>query len=216
MEKPPLHEQIADQLRRSILLGHLNPGDSVKERDNAAELGVSRTPMREAIRVLANEGLLVLRPSRSPVVANPTYKEVTDNLNVIRSLESLSGELACERATASELDVVNSLHEQMVRISATADPLDFFETDMAFHRAIAQASHNQSLTDTHREYLARLWRVRYLSARQRSDRARVLEQHGLIVSGLQARDTALVSRELASHVRHIDTNITGFFSDDES
>lgn len=216
MENLTLPEQIADQLRRGILLGEFKPCDSIKERDNAAKLGVSRTPMREAIRILANEGLVILRPSRSPVVANPSYKEVSDNLNVIRALEMLSGELACQNATTKEMSVVRDLHEKMVSMSTAADPLDFFETDMKFHRSIAQASHNSALAETHAGYMARLWRVRYLSARQKSDRARVLEQHGLIVSGLEARDIGLVSRETASHIHHIDKNISGLFSDHQA
>jgi len=214
MQTPTLAEQIAGQLRRSILTGDLKPGEAVKERDNAAELGVSRTPMREAIRRLANEGLIVLRPSRSPIVANPTRLEVTDNLNVLRVLEGLSGELACENATPAELHGVRDLHEKMVEMSNTADPLDFFETDMQFHAAITAASHNLTLVETQHGYTARLWRIRYLSARQRSDRRRVLQQHGLIVKGLEARDSHLVAREISSHIRHIDVNIAGLFSSD--
>lgn len=216
MQKPTLAEQIASRLRRDILLGKLEPGESVKERDNALELGVSRTPMREAIRLLANEGMVVLRPSRSPIVANPSYKEVSDNLHVIRALEVLSGELACASAKRSEIRTLRNLHERMIRISTSADSLDFFETDMKFHRAIVQASRNPALMETHQTYMSRLWRVRYLSARLRSDRARVLEQHGLIVQGLEERDIALVTREIASHIRHIDVNISGFFANERT
>lgn len=209
-----LPERIAGRLRRAILLGDLRPGDSVKERDNASELGVSRTPMREAIRQLAKEGLIILRPSRSPIVANPTLKEVVDDLTVLRALEVLSGELACQNASITEIEQLRKQHEHLIEISATAEPLDFFEIDMAFHRALVEAAHNPSLKETHGQYLARLWRVRYLSAKQSSDRDRSMRQHGMIVSGLEARDATLVARELSSHIHYIELNVTGFFHDE--
>ncbi|MDZ4134172.1 MAG: GntR family transcriptional regulator, partial [Paracoccaceae bacterium] len=81
-----LAEQIASSLRRDILLGKLAPGALIKERDSSADRGVSRTPLREAIRILASEGLVVLRPSRSPVVANPSLKEIIDDLVVMNTL----------------------------------------------------------------------------------------------------------------------------------
>lgn len=206
-----LAEQIADSLRRDILLGNLKPGALIKERDSSAELGVSRTPMREAIRILANEGLVILRPSRSPIVANPSLKEVTDDLVVMNALEILAARLACLNATVDELDEISTLNDRMLAISDSADAVSYFEVDMAFHRAITAASHNRALVDTHRSYMARLWRPRFLAASLRSDRARVLRQHGDIVRGLEGRDVALVSREIESHMNHLVANITAIY-----
>ena len=103
MPDQTLPEKIANQLRRDILRGKLVPGDPLKERDKAADLGVSRTPMREAIRIIAREGLITLRSSRSPIVAMPDVKAVTDDVEVLLSVEKLSGKLACERATDADL-----------------------------------------------------------------------------------------------------------------
>ncbi|MDN3722463.1 GntR family transcriptional regulator [Roseibium salinum] len=97
MSEPNLADEIAARLRRDILRGKLPPGSAIKERDNALELGVSRTPMREAIRILAKEGLVILRPSRSPVVARPSFKEISDQVAVLVALEKFSAELACEK-----------------------------------------------------------------------------------------------------------------------
>lgn len=213
MNNKTLPEQIADRLRHDILLGKLKPGASIKERDNAAELGVSRTPMREAIRILAKEGLVLLRPARSPIVADPSLKEVTDDLAVMAALEALSGKLACANASPGELDAIARIYNEMLEMSGTASSLDFFETDMAFHRAIAAASHNRALAETHGAYLARLWRTRYLSASKSSDRARSLHQHGEIVRGLQARDAAFVAHEIESHIQHILINISDLFEE---
>jgi DNA-binding GntR family transcriptional regulator len=211
MNDNTLAEQIADSLRRDILLGRLAPGALIKERDSSAGLGVSRTPLREAIRILASEGLVTLRPSRSPIVANPSLKEITDDLVVMNTLEILAARLACMNATAGELDRITALHEEMLAISDSADAVTYFEVDMAFHRTITAASHNLSLADTHRSYMARLWRPRFLAASLRRDRPRVLRQHGDIVQGLVSRDMGLVSREVESHTRHLVTNITDLY-----
>lgn len=211
MPSPTLAEQIATRLRHAILLGKLAPGSSVGERETAQEMGVSRTPMREAIRILANEGLLVLRPSHSPMVADPTLKQVEDDLTLIGALEVLSGELACQNASCGEIARIRGLYEQMVANAESGDLLRFFEADMAFHRAIAHASENARLDELHGQLLSRLWRVRYVSACQAWDHKRVLAQHGLIVAGLEARDADLVRHETDSHIRHIQRNIQGHF-----
>ncbi len=200
MNDPTLPERIADRLRRDILRGELAPGASIKERDSAAALGVSRTPLREATRILATEGLVVLRPARSPVVADPSLKEVSDAIVVLRALETLSGRLACEVATEADLAEIRSLHEKMIAGYDRLDPLDLFEIDMAFHLAIVRAAHNPTLAETHRTYLARLWRVRYLSAIQRRSRERVLAQHGAMLDGFARRDAEAVAAEIDRHL----------------
>jgi DNA-binding GntR family transcriptional regulator len=211
MTENTLAEQIADGLRRDILLGTLAPGALIKERDSSADLGVSRTPLREAIRILASEGLVVLRPSRSPVVANPSLQEITDDLVVMNTLEILGARLACTTATTEEITEISAQHELMLEISETADAVTYFEADMKFHRQITAASHNQSLIETHGAYMARLWRARFLAASLRRDRPRVLRQHSDIVAGLQSRDIVLVSAEIESHMRHLVRNITDIY-----
>lgn len=207
-----LPEQIARQLRRDILRGKLAPGDPIKERVNAGGMGVSRTPMREAIRILAKEGLVILRPSRSPVVASPTLKEATDAIEVLMALELLSGELACKQASDADIAAIEAIQTAMEARYDNADKLDLFEIDMSLHRAIAEASHNASLAETHRAYLQRLWRVRYLSASQRESRERVLRQHREIVEGLRKRDAEQVRAAIQSHLEHLSLNVQNRFA----
>lgn len=206
-QSPSLPQSIADGLRRDILLGKLLPGSTIKERDNAIELGVSRTPMREAIRILAQEGLVVLRPSRSPVVAQPSLKEAKDDLTVMRALEVLSGELACQHATDKELADIRGLHEYLAANQGVLERVDLFEIDMAFHRAIARASHNPSLLETHGAYLARLWRVRFLSASLGRHRAQMIAQHAAILTALEARDADAISAKIDVHLKNLITSM---------
>ncbi|MDZ4135739.1 MAG: FCD domain-containing protein, partial [Paracoccaceae bacterium] len=113
--------------------------------------------------------------------------------------------------TPNELAGITALHEQMLSISDTADAVTYFEVDMKFHRQITAASHNVSLIDTHNSYVARLWRPRFLAASLRSDRPRVLRQHGDIVRALHLRDMALLGAEIESHMRHLVLNITDIY-----
>lgn len=207
MAEANLPEKIASQLRRNILRGILLPGDSIKERDNASELGVSRTPMREAIRILAKEGLVLLRPSRSPIVAELDYDEVADQAEVLIALEKLSARLACVNATDDELQHIAGIVAHMAAHFDDTDPLDMFEIDMSFHTAIAQASHNKSLAETHRTYLQRLWHARYLAASQRRNRDRVVSEHGRIVDSLHARDVEAARAAIDNHLWHLAEDI---------
>lgn len=200
MAETTLPDKIAHRLRRDILRGKLLPGASIKERDNAAELGVSRTPMREAIRILAKEGLVILRPSRSPIVAAPSIKEISDDVEVLLLLETRSAELACREATEAEIDRLAGIVDHMAAHYSETDPLDMFEIDMSFHTAVAEASHNASLARTHAAYLARLWRARYVSAVQRRNRERLVDEHGAIVAGLRARDPEKVRAAIDAHL----------------
>jgi len=214
MTEDTLAEAIAYELRREILRGNLPPGAPIKERDNAERQGVSRTPMREAIRILAKEGLVTLRPLRSPVVADPSQTEIIDQIRVLHALELLSGELACEKASEEEIAAIGALKDRIETIYGEADTLDVFELDMQFHSAIVAASHNAALAETHGAYMARLWRARYLSARRKLSRERVLRQHKAIHAALSARDVAAIKAEIGAHLGAMIDNIEDHFREE--
>ncbi|WP_212525131.1 GntR family transcriptional regulator [Actibacterium sp. MT2.3-13A] len=207
MAEQILAEQIATQLRRDILRGKFPPGATIKERDSAAEMGVSRTPMREAIRILAKEGLLVLRPAHSPTVAKPTFREISDAIEVLLAIEYLAAELACRNATDEDIAEIRAIHEEVVAKYDLVGALDLFEIDMAFHHAIAKATHNAALLDTYRSYLERLWRARFLSARQKRTRERVVNHHAAILDALEARDIQAAKAAIEMHLGGLAENI---------
>jgi len=211
-----LPEKIAAQLRRDILNGKYAPGTTIKERDNASELGVSRTPMREAIRILAKEGLLVLRPARSPIVAHPTFKQIADNIEVLSALELLSADLACRNASDAQIEEVVAAQDIFEAMYDKLDRVDVFELDMKFHLSITRASNNDVLIETHRSILARMWRARFLSARRQDSRDRVLRQHTMIVEGLVRRDADAVRQNLSDHLEHLLVNVREYFESDDT
>ncbi len=209
LSRQRLGDQIADVLRKQIVVGELAPGSRIPERETSLALGVSRTPLREALLILESEGLVTMAPARSPIVANPSPKEVVDLLIVQSALEALAGDCACDTITEEEIGHIEELHGQMVAQADSTESIDFFQVDMAFHQAIVAATKNAPLIKTHAQYNSRLWRARYLSSRRRvKKRSLTLAEHGNILEGLRNRDRKRTSRALEKHLKTAIRNIS--------
>lgn len=202
-----LADEAADTLREFILLGKLEAGAAVPERDLAEAMGISRTPLKEALRILEVEGLIVYSPTRRPRVADPTLEELAQNLAVLGVLEALAGELACMHATDAEIAHVVELCDRMVKAPAATDPLEFFRWDMEFHRTIVESARNQPLLESHQRFNARLWRARFISSKLRTGRDSTLGQHEDIVEALQRRDGPATAGHLRRHLETAVDNI---------
>ena len=199
--------EAADSLREFILLGKLAPGVPVRERDLADAFGISRTPLKEALRLLEAEGLIEYGPTRRPFVADPSLEQILDWLKVQGGLEALAGELCCSVASDQDIDQIAALSADHVKLNSAGKPLEAFRCDMEFHSAIVAASGNQALVETHTTYNARLWRVRYLSSQRRVGLAKTEEEHAKIVAALQARDIARSREALREHLQTAEQNI---------
>jgi len=162
---------------------------------------VSRTPLRESLRILAAEGLVDVAPNRPPTVANPSIVELDSLLKVQGALEALAGELACKQANDDEIDQIREIEATMRATSDTSEPLEFFQQDMKFHSLIVAASRNEPLIATHRNYNSRLWRARFISSRQRVNRPGTLQQHLSIVRALESRDGPACAEALKMHLQ---------------
>ncbi len=202
-----LAEEAADNLREFILLGKLEPGTAIPERDLAEALGVSRTPLREALRLLEVEGLVEYSATRRPHVADPSLHELTQYISVLGALEALAGETACGEATMAEIAEIVRLGTPKAEGSNTLEPLEFFRLDMQFHAAIVEASRNEPLIETHAQYNARLWRARFLSSQQEDRRDNTKAEHGNIIAALTERDAMATRRALREHLQSTITNI---------
>ncbi|MEM1342991.1 MAG: GntR family transcriptional regulator [Pseudomonadota bacterium] len=207
LQPTTLAEEAAEALRRAILLERLSPGAPISEREVAEALAISRTPLRQALAILEQEGLIEYSASRRPRVADPTLAELGHALTVLGALEALAGELACEAASERDIREVTRLCQAMAEGSDSLDPLEFFEIDMEFHRTIVLASANPALIATHRQYNARLWRARFISSRRRPDRAGTLRQHDEIATTFTARDATGCAQALRTHLATTHTNI---------
>lgn len=212
-ERRSLSAEAADALRELILLEKLAPGTKVPERDLAEGLGISRTPLKDALRILESEGLIEYGPTRRPRVADPSIEEIAQNIEVLGALEALAGELACKVATDADITEIAALERQMQDASADVAALDFFHLDMGFHARIVAAAQNAPLAQTHRQYNARLWRARFMSSRQVDRRDNTLSEHAAITQALRARDGRRMAREMRRHLQSTIRNLKRIRSD---
>lgn len=208
-----LADGAADILREMILLNQLSPGMPLPEREICAALGISRTPLREAIRLLSVEGLIEYSAARRPKVANPSLQEIAAYLRVQGALEALGGELACANATDRELENIAGLNREMIAMSGKEEPLVSFKRDMNFHCQIIAAGRNSPLVDTHATYNARLWRARFVSSQRKMGRESTLQEHQEIVDALLERDPKKTAKALKHHLDTAVVNISKVLED---
>jgi DNA-binding GntR family transcriptional regulator len=196
-----LPAQVAGRLRDMIAADQLSAGAKLNERELTAQLQVSRTPLREAIKMLAAEGLVQLVPNRGAFVADPAPDEVEDMLEAMGALEAMCGELACARATEAEIAAIRRTHERMTKAYERRDRLTYFRLNQEIHHRVAQASRNATLQRLHATLNARLYRVRFMS--NKTDRWHTaVEEHEAIAGALERRDVPAVRRLLREHLGH--------------
>src|SRR5690606_25552615 len=169
----PLHSEVADRLRDLIVQGEFEPGTRLNERLLTERFGISRTPLREAIKMLASEGLVQLLPNRGAVVTAITRKSALDMFQVMGVLESLAGELACARATDQDIEEIANLHATMRRHYKRRELNEYFRLNQEIHQRIVDCAGNKELADIYRRLSVRLRRARYManSSKERWDAA---------------------------------------------
>jgi DNA-binding GntR family transcriptional regulator len=196
----PLHEEAVDRLRDQIVQGRLAPGERLNERLLCAELGISRTPLREAIKLLATEGLVELLPNRGAVVAAVDPERIAEALVVMGALEALAGELACGQASDAAIGAIRTLHDEMLAMHAKGDLAGYFRYNQLIHMSIVEASRNPVLANTYRQLNANVKRARFMAnlSRERWDAA--VAEHEQIIRALERRDAAALRGLLADHL----------------
>jgi len=198
----PLHSEVADRLRDLIVQGELEPGARLNERLLTERFGISRTPLREAIKMLASEGLVQLLPNRGAVVTAITRKSALDMFQVIGVLESLAGELACERATNEDIDEITRLHAAMRRHHKRRELNEYFRLNQEIHQRIIDCAGNGELADIYRRLSVRLRRARYMAnySKERWDEA--MAEHEQILDALAQRHAKRLKALLATHLEN--------------
>jgi DNA-binding GntR family transcriptional regulator len=198
--RPSLHEQLVENMRAMILDGDLAPGAKVPEKFLCEQFDVSRTPLREALKVLASEGLLNLLPNRGAVVTELTVADVTEMFPVMGVLEALSGELAASRATEDDLAEVRALHYQMVLHYRRGELPDYFRLNQSIHEKIMEAAGNPTLATLHRSLSGRIRRARYMANMSQARWDKAVVEHEEILAALEARDGPRLGRILKDHL----------------
>jgi len=201
---PPrgLHEQVGARLRALIVEGTIAPGSKLNERALSEQLQVSRTPLREAIRMLAAEGLVELLPNRGAVAAQLSPLDVGYAFEVMAGLEGLSGELAASRITPRELSEIRALHYEMLAAHTRRDLPTYYRLNASIHTQINAAARNPVLTRLYQTMNARLQALRFRSNFDEAKWARAVDQHTRMIELLVAGDGAGLRALLVSHLEH--------------
>jgi DNA-binding GntR family transcriptional regulator len=198
-----LHTGLLNGLRALINQGELAPGARVPERALCERFLVSRTPLREALKLLASEGLVELLPNRGARVATLADEHVVHLFEVIAALEAEGGRLACERISPDALAEIQSLHHRMYAHFLRRELPDYFALNQAIHNAIIAASGNPVPVATYASLSGRITRARYMANRLHPDRWQsAVNEHKAILAALIERDGARLGSMLARHLQN--------------
>ena len=197
-----LHKDVVARLRDKLIEGVMPPGSRVPEKDLCAEFGISRTPLREALKVLAAEGYVVLLPNRGARVAKMTRNDLEELFAVCGGMEALAGELACKHATDAEISEIKALHDQMAQYYAARDLAGYYPLNRAIHEAIVRATHNSVLITMYENVSARIRRARFVAPMPPDHWQLAMAEHEAILNALQRRDAAVLSSILKTHLRN--------------
>lgn len=200
--RPALAVELTDRLRRLIMEGELKPGDKVPERSLTERFGVSRTPVREAVKVLAAEGLIVLVPNRGAVVSRLTVAELEEVFPVLAALEGVAGELACRRASDEEIAAIRRLNDAMHAAFDLGDRPTYFEINQQIHAAILGAARNPTLTHQHQLVARRAARARYQANLTGERWRQAVSEHDALIEALEARDGKRLGALMKEHMEH--------------
>ncbi len=197
-----LHHQLTARLRDMIIDGDLRPGERVPEKALCERFGVSRTPLRETLKVLASEDLLELLPNRGARVVRLTVADVDELFPIMGALEGLAGEFACTHVTDEEIAEVRALHYQMVLHYTRGQLTEYFRLNQQIHECIIEAACNPSLLRLYRGLAGRVRRARYMANMSKAQWAQAIEEHEAILAALAARDGTRLAQVLQTHLRH--------------
>jgi len=203
----PLREVVFNTLREAILTGELAPGERLMEIQLADKLGVSRTPVREAIRKLELEGLAIMLPRRGAIVASITISDLQDVLEVRRVLEGLTIELACKRMDAEELEQLKQSAKAFEKAAHANDLTEIAKKDEAFHDVIYKASKNNRLIQILNNLREQMYRYRLEYIKDEAKREILVEEHKMIVEAIEANDVTLAKKALKKHISNQEKTI---------
>ena len=197
-----LHEQVAQRLRQMLVENQIVPGAKLNERELAEVLQVSRTPLREAIKMLAAEGLVELLPNRGAIAVELTEADVLNTFEVMAGLEAMSGELAAQRITDAELAEVRAMHFEMLAAYTRRDLSGYYRLNSQIHRAINQAAKNPVLTTTYNQVNARLQALRFRSNQDEAKWKQAMAEHDRMIGALASRNGPAMRKVLLEHLDH--------------
>ena len=196
----PLRDVVFNTLRQEILTGKLKPGERLMEIHLANKLGVSRTPIREAIRKLELEGLVIMIPRRGAEVAQISWKSLKDVLEVRSALDALAIELACERMGEDELELLYKACESFEEATKTKDTRQIAEADVALHDIIVASTGNKRLIQLVNNLSEQMYRYRFEYIKDESQHEMLVQEHKEMYRCIQCKDKKAAANVVKKHI----------------
>lgn len=203
-----LHDTLVSHLRELILKGELRPGDKLPEQLLCERFGVSRTPMREAVKVLAAEGVLRLQVNRGAIVAETTPADIEELFPIMAALEAVAGEQACRKASDVQVAQLRRLHDAMLSHYRAGEEAAYLRHNRLVHEAIVEMSGNATLAGMYQQILTRIHCVRFTIGKTDEQWRKAIAEHEQIVAALERRDGPQLSALLKAHVLDTTVRIT--------
>ncbi len=200
ISRQSLHDIVASRLRDMIIEGLLAPGERLNESRLVEELGISRTPLREAIKTLAGEGLIEVRPSRGTYVRRFSAEEFKGMLEVLTELEAFGAMLACERASDAQVEEILALHARMMKLYEAGERLAYYKDNQRIHSLIAEASGNATLVELQATLQSRMKRLRFTGNSAPEKWRAAVAEHEEMIDALSRRDGQSLSDVMRRHL----------------
>ncbi len=200
IRRPTLHEEVVERIRDMIFDGDLKAGTRVPEKSLCQTFGISRTPLREALKVLAADGLITLQPNRGAWITKLTPEDVDELFPIMGSLEALSGELACRNATDEDVAEMRALHYEMALHHTRGDQPSYFRINQKIHEKIMEIAGNPTLLQVYQSLAQRIRRARYLANASINRWDAAMQEHEAILDALAARDGEKLAVLLNDHL----------------
>lgn len=195
-----LHDEVAERLRKLILDGELEPKSRINEAELCERFGISRTPLREAIKTLASEGLVEIQPAKGAIVRKFSARDLLQILEVLKTLEQLGGRMACAQASEETIAALKAMHDEMMALYAKRDRLDYFKLNQAIHSALVAASGNAVLVEMHGTLQARIKRLRFIGNEGPEKWAGAVAEHEEMMAALARRDGEALAAAIGKHM----------------
>jgi len=201
-ERGALHDRLADKLRHQIIHGDLKPGMRVSEKSLSEQFGVSRTPVREALKILSVEGLISLAPNRGATVVELTLDDLREVFPVMAALEALAGKLAAERMTDDQIATAARLQDELVAHYRKRDIKGYFRVNEEIHQLIRDAASNAILCNSLRAISGRIRKARFMANLSESRWKAAVDEHARMLKAMKQRDGDKLAELLRQHLHN--------------
>ncbi|HTJ58480.1 MAG TPA: GntR family transcriptional regulator [Devosiaceae bacterium] len=200
LSREMLHSGASEALREMIVSGEMEPGSKIREAELCERLGISRTPLREALKVMASEGLIQLVPRHGSFVAQITETEINELFPIMAALEALAGELACARMSNKEIAAFRELHRELFARFEAEDEREYLRINREIHRHFFTVAGNNALASMFEQMLVRTHLARFVARRTRAQWQRAVDEHRAILAAIEAREGKRLGDLLRIHL----------------